>query len=113
MRHAGSGDKLRQSTTSKTASLQQGHAARFGTQPNSSRPPDTAHRNHPHFVGQAAPELSLINTPSLSCIQTFARSGRPLMLGANIRSHAVEFRVWAPKAQQLSVQLNGSTRIDL
>jgi len=35
------------------------------------------------------------------------------MLGANIRSNAVEFRVWAPKAQHLSVQLNGSTRIDL
>ena len=35
------------------------------------------------------------------------------MLGANIRSNAVEFRVWAPKAEHLSVQLNGSTRIDL
>jgi maltooligosyltrehalose trehalohydrolase len=35
------------------------------------------------------------------------------MFGADIHSGEVEFRVWAPKAQQLSVQLNGSTHIDL
>jgi len=30
------------------------------------------------------------------------------MLGANVASDKVEFRVWAPKLQHMSVELNGS-----
>jgi maltooligosyltrehalose trehalohydrolase len=35
------------------------------------------------------------------------------MLGANLQSGAVEFRVWAPKHDKLSVEINGSEVLDL